>query len=63
MTGIPDDFHFLRPLWLAALALLPVMLVLLGRRRGGGGAWERFVAPALRPWVLDGPRDDRGGAR
>ena len=63
MTGIPDDFHFLRPLWLAALALLPVMLVLLGRRRGGGGAWERFVAPALRPWVLDGTRDDRGGAR
>ena len=63
MTFLPEDFHFLRPLWLAALALLPVMLILLGRRRGGGGAWERVVAPPLRPWVIDGPRDDRGGAR
>jgi Ca-activated chloride channel family protein len=60
---LPADFHFLRPLWLAALALLPVMLVYLARRRGGASPWERVVAPELRRWVIDGPRDDRRGAR
>jgi Ca-activated chloride channel family protein len=63
MTGALDDFHFLRPLWLAALLLLPLVVVLLGRTGRGEGAWDRVVAPALRPYVLDAPGKEGGRAR
>ncbi|MGQ0502732.1 MAG: vWA domain-containing protein [Panacagrimonas sp.] len=37
------DFHFLRPLWLAALLPLAVLLVWLARRRAGEGNWSRLI--------------------
>jgi Ca-activated chloride channel homolog len=55
------DFHFLRPAWLAALALLPLLWYALGRDRRAGGPWEDVVAPALRTYVLE--RAGAGGGR
>jgi len=53
--GAFADFHFLRPAWLLALAVLPAILLLMHRRRRAGGPWEQVVAPELRPYVLDAP--------
>lgn len=46
------DFHFLRPLWLVALAPLGILLWLVHRRRARGGAWHRVIAPALLPLLV-----------
>jgi Ca-activated chloride channel family protein len=62
MIDLPADFHFLRPAWLAALLLLPLAWWLAGRRGRKGGPWESIVAPALRPYVLEGSeRSGRSG--
>ena len=47
-----DSFHFLRPHWLAALALAPVLWLWVRRHAGRGGSWQRYVSPALLPYVL-----------
>jgi Ca-activated chloride channel homolog len=47
-----SEFHFLRPLWLAAMpvAILLAFLLLAGRR--GRGSWRAVVDAALQPFVL-----------
>lgn len=52
MLGELAAFHFLRPLWLAML--LPVALLLWRLRRGRSDVqrWRRFVAPHLLPHLL-----------
>jgi Ca-activated chloride channel family protein len=53
MTGLLQDFHFLRPLWFLALvpALLLVMGLWLQQRRSQ--QWLRYIAPNLLPYLLD----------
>jgi Ca-activated chloride channel family protein len=42
------EFHFLRPLWLLALLLLPLLPWLLRRRRAAAEPWRRLIdAPLL----------------
>ena len=52
MGLIPADFQFLRPLWLAALPLLPLLWWAWRRRRGDTGVWQRAVDPHLLPHLL-----------
>ncbi len=47
------EFHFLRPLWLAALPVLLAALWWLLRRRSHHGGWQRVVDSPLQPHVLD----------
>ena len=67
MTGFFGQFHFLHPLWLAALPLVALLTAWLGWRRAPDGAWSRLVdsdlLPLLRlgeggrgssPWLLLG---------
>ncbi|MEO0997541.1 MAG: VWA domain-containing protein [Pseudomonadota bacterium] len=49
---MPAEFHFLRPGWLALLALVPLLVWVTWRRGGAGGRWADVVAPALREYVL-----------
>lgn len=58
---MPDlaDFHFLRPGWLLALVLLPLMPVLLHRTQTGGSSWIQHCDPALLPHVLVKPDTTR----
>lgn len=51
-------FVFLRPAWLAALAIVPLLPWLLQRARRAGAAWQRAVDPHLLPHLLE-----RGAAR
>lgn len=46
------DFQWLRPEWLAAIPLVLLVAVLLGRGRLGAGNWRDVVDPALMPFVL-----------
>lgn len=50
------EFHFLRPLWLAALPVGLVVVWLLFARRKPGGSWTEVVDAALRPYVLAAPK-------
>jgi len=47
-----SEFHFLRPLWFAALLPALALLVLLWRQRARGGDWQQLVAPALLAHLL-----------
>jgi Ca-activated chloride channel family protein len=47
-----DDFHFLRPAWLAALLSLPLLDRLLRRGALLANAWSRVVEARLLPYVL-----------
>ena len=63
MSGFPEHFHFLRPLWLIALALLP--LAWRGWRRHARRAdpWRRICDPHLLPHLSQGaPGAMRSGA-
>lgn len=47
------EFHFLRPLWLLLLLILPVLYVVLKRQRSGDSGWsglipEQFLSPVMR---------------
>ncbi|MBT37732.1 MAG: hypothetical protein CL938_04190 [Deltaproteobacteria bacterium] len=54
MTGF-ENFHFLRPAWLFALALLVPALWAALRQRRSAGAWRRVCDPELlRHLVVDG---------
>lgn len=57
-----NEFHFLRPWWLAALPLGVALIVYLFRVQGSDGGWRGVVDRALQPFVL---RDsgDFGGQR
>jgi Ca-activated chloride channel homolog len=58
-----QDFHFLRPLWLLALALLPAWWWLRHNRGRINSAWSQVVDPALLPHVLAGDQQDRTSTR
>ena len=47
MAEVMGDFHFLRPLWLAALPLAALLPWLLRQGASSAGAWERVCDPAL----------------
>ncbi|MDX9764112.1 MAG: VWA domain-containing protein [Chiayiivirga sp.] len=52
MSAWLADFHFLRPAWLLALALLPV-LAWYGRRQARrADPWRRICDPALLPYLV-----------
>ena len=40
---LPNDFLFLRPLWLLALLPLPFFILLLARRPAGAGRWQDII--------------------
>ena len=57
-----DNFHFLHPWWLAALAPLALLFWLLRRREAGAGnPWRRVVDAKLLPLLL--AEGDEGGRR
>lgn len=46
------DFHFLRPLWLLLLLILPFLPVILRRARQGDSGWGHVIPePLLRPLI------------
>lgn len=54
MNELLQQFHFLRPWWLLALAGLPLLALPRWRRDGGQLALSRLVDPALLPLLLRG---------
>lgn len=48
-TAALQDFHFLRPAWLAALLPLCLLVWWLARRRGRVGHWAQLIDPELLP--------------
>lgn len=55
-----SDFHFLRPLALLLLLVLPLFPVFWRRVGGGSGAWTGVVDAHLLPYLLERV-EDRGG--
>ena len=49
---MPEDFHFLRPFWLAIIPIAGLVLWWWLRARSAGGAWQRIVEPQLQSFVL-----------
>lgn len=54
MSELLQQFHFLRPWWLLALAGLPLLALQRWRRDGGQLALSRLVDPELLPLLLRG---------
>jgi len=54
-----DDFHFLRPLWLLALPLGPLLAWVLWRRMHAGVQWRDVCDPHLLPHLLVAPAGAR----
>ncbi|UTA49358.1 VWA domain-containing protein [Simiduia sp. 21SJ11W-1] len=42
-----DQFHFLRPVWLLLLPLLPLLAYWLNKRTASVAVWQTHIAPAL----------------
>lgn len=57
---MPDQFHFIHPLWL--LGLLPLLLLarFACRPAGRGNPWRRVVDPALLPLMMASPGSRSG---
>ncbi len=49
MSGLLEHFHFLRPAWLLALLLLPLLPWIWKHRAGANDPWRAVVDPALLP--------------
>jgi len=47
------NFHFLRPLWLLALAPAAMLLLLLRYLQGSQSSWSQAIDPSLLPYLLD----------
>ena len=60
---MPADFHWLRPDWLWALPLAALLSYALARRELAPGNWQRFIDPALAPFVLSRSASRRHGYR
>ncbi|MAR92238.1 MAG: hypothetical protein CML06_15385 [Pseudomonadales bacterium] len=52
-----EQFHFLRPWWLLALAPAMILLILLWRRRAAYGNWQGVISPNLLPHLLTGDQN------
>ena len=48
------DFHFIRPLWLLLLPLIPLLLMGLWQFRSSAVSWQTLIAPGLRDYLIDG---------
>jgi Ca-activated chloride channel homolog len=59
MSTTLQQFHFLQPWWLAALALLPLLLWLGVRRSSAQLELSRLVDPELLPYLLRGRAANR----
>lgn len=59
-----SEFHFLRPAWLLAIALLPLTWLVWRKTRSDAGAWRSMVDAHLLPHLLEssGERARNGGA-
>ena len=57
---MPEQFHFVYPLWLVALLPLGALIWLLRTGRTDDAAWRRVVDPDLLPLLLSGD-GGRGG--
>lgn len=55
-----DEFHFLRPLWLLALPLGPLLAWAMWRRMHAGVQWRDVCDPHLLPHLLVAPGGGRG---
>jgi Ca-activated chloride channel family protein len=60
MSAVVTHFHFLRPLWLLALVLLPWLLWQWRRNRDAGNPWRAVCDPHLLPHLLQGGGTQRG---
>jgi Ca-activated chloride channel family protein len=54
MSTLFANFHFLRPIWLFALACLPLLWLAFTRRGGDAGAWRGAIDAHLLPHLLVG---------
>jgi Ca-activated chloride channel family protein len=59
MSAALQQFHFLQPWWLAALAMLPLLLWLGVRRSSAQLELSRLVDPELLPYLLRGRAANR----
>jgi Ca-activated chloride channel homolog len=59
MSAMLQQFHFLRPWWLAALALLPLLIWLGMQRNAAQGELSRLVDAELLPHLLRGRAGNR----
>ncbi len=48
-----DQFHFLRPLWLLGIALLPLLYLLAKRANQHHSSWSQAISPQLLKYLLD----------
>lgn len=62
MSAVIAHFHFLRPLWLLALLLLPLLLWQWRRNRDAGNPWRAVCDPHLLPHLLQSGSSRRGRA-
>lgn len=53
MTEIFQQFHFLRPEWLFAVAPLTVVSWLCWRKFSSSDSWHQVISPQLLPYLLD----------
>lgn len=60
---MPTEFHWLRPDWLWALPLVALLGYAMAKRALAPGNWQRFVDPALAPFVLSRSASRRHGYR
>jgi Ca-activated chloride channel family protein len=60
MSGLLGSFHFLRPLWLLALAALPLLWLVLRRGGGSDDSWRGAVDPHLLRHLLERDEGERG---
>lgn len=54
VNEIISQFHFVRPLWLLLLFVIPIIYWLLRHHQPMQGAWVRLIDPVLQRYVLAG---------
>ncbi|MGB5440516.1 MAG: hypothetical protein WBN90_12815, partial [Gammaproteobacteria bacterium] len=56
---MPEQFHFIQPLWLLALLPLALLLWHVSRHGSGNNPWRKIIDPRLLPLLMGDER--RGG--
>lgn len=51
---VVSQFHFLRPWWLAALAPVAIISIMLWYQKHNARSWQQMIAPELLGYLLDG---------